>query len=77
MSTTVANLLTEAMLLPPEARIDLVEAMLERSSPSEEFMARQLEVVNQRMENVRTGVSRLIPADEAHESVLGSLKFRA
>ena len=76
MSTAVAHLLNEAMLLPPEARIDLVEAVLERSPVSEDFLAAQMNVVSGRMENVRTGKSKLIPADEAHESVLASLNLR-
>ncbi|MBK8036994.1 MAG: addiction module protein [Verrucomicrobiaceae bacterium] len=77
MSTTVAHLLNEAMLLPHEARIDLVEAVLERSPPTDDFLTAQMKVVQTRMEKVKAGQSTLIPADEAHDSVLASLKLRA
>ncbi|MBK8094073.1 MAG: addiction module protein [Verrucomicrobiaceae bacterium] len=77
MSAAVAHLLNEALLLPTESRIELVEAVLERSEPSPEFISQQMEVVARRMENVRTGASRLIPAEEAHQRVLDSLKLRA
>jgi mRNA-degrading endonuclease RelE of RelBE toxin-antitoxin system len=52
MSTAVAQLLNTAMLLPPESRIDLVEAVLERSPVSEDFLAAQMMVVSGRMEKV-------------------------
>jgi hypothetical protein len=65
------------MLLPSEDQTELVEAILERSVPSADFVAEQMRTVERRMENVRTGTSKLIPADEAHESVLSSLRIRA
>jgi hypothetical protein len=64
MTAEVAELLEKAMLLPQEAREELAEAILDQSEPDEEYMAELLAVVEQRMENVRTGKSKLIPADE-------------
>jgi len=69
MTAEVSELLEKAMLLPQEAREELAEAILERSEPSEEYMAELLEVVEQRMENVRTGKSKLTSAEDAHRSV--------
>lgn len=64
------------MLLPSDFRTELVEAILEQSSPSADFVAQQLETVSRRRQQVKEGASRLIPADEAHDRVLSSLKLR-
>ncbi|MEN3943672.1 addiction module protein [Prosthecobacter sp. SYSU 5D2] len=77
MNAAVAHLFEEVLLLPSDSRTELVEAILERSAPSDELLKQQLEVVARRMENVRTGVSELTPATEAHASVLASLNLRA
>ncbi len=69
MTAEVAELLERALQLPQEAREELADAILEHSEPDEEYMAELLKVVEQRMENVRTGKSKLIPAEEAHRSV--------
>jgi len=76
MSAAVAHLLEEIMLLPNDDRADLVEAILERSRPTDDFLQQQAEVVARRMANVKAGVSPLIPAEEAHRQVLASLKPR-
>lgn len=65
MTASVAHLLEEALLLPDESRAELVEAILESSAPSGEFVAEQMETVLRRMENVRNGSVQLIPAEEA------------
>ena len=74
MTTAVAQLVEKALLLPSEARSELVEAILERTPPSDGFLSEQMEIVTERMANVRNGKSALIPASEAHQSVLDSLK---
>lgn len=60
------------MLLPSDSRTELVEAILEQSAPSDDFISGQMKVITERMEKVRAGASPLIPADEAHDLVLGS-----
>ena len=77
MSAAVAHLVEEALLLPSESRTELIEAILERSRPSEEFLTEQLDVITGRMENVRNGSSRLVAAAEAHQMVLNSLRAGA
>ncbi len=77
MSTAVADLLTAAMRLPSDSRTELVEAILERSEPTEDFIAGQMEVVSRRMERARQGITQLVPAAEAHEAVLAGLQDRA
>ncbi|SKA77468.1 hypothetical protein SAMN02745166_00382 [Prosthecobacter debontii] len=76
MSAVVSHLLDQALLLSEEARTELVEAILERSSPSEDFIQAQVHVVAERMKNVREGKSALIVETEAHQQVLASLKLR-
>lgn len=65
------------MLLPWEARSDLVEAILEQSQPTDEFIQTQMGIVGRRMERVRVGQSRLIPAEETHAAVLARLEASA
>jgi hypothetical protein len=65
------------MRLPSDSRTELVEAILERSEPTEDFIAEQMEVVCRRMERVRQGITQLVPAAEAHEAVLAGLQYRA
>ena len=74
MNSSSADILHQAMLLPWDARTDLVEAILEQSQPTDEFILNQLELVNRRMERVRQGQSQLIPAEEAHALVLARLQ---
>jgi hypothetical protein len=76
MSATVAHLLSEALLLPADSRTELVEAILEQSHPSREFIACQMDLVESRREKVRAGASALVPAAEAHALVLESLQVR-
>lgn len=73
MNAAVAELVEKALLLPAEARVELLEAIWEKETPSEEFISAQMSVVTVRMENVRNGTSPLISAENAHRMVLESL----
>ncbi len=73
MTASVAQLVEEALRLPDEARAELVEAILERSRPSPEFMSEWMETVKERMADVEGGRSPLIPAEEAHRQVRDAL----
>ena len=77
MNTAVAELVEKALLLPAEARAELLEAIWERESLPEGFISAQMGVVAERMENVRNGISLLIPAPEAHRMVLESFHKNA
>ncbi len=74
MTTTVAQLVEKALLLPSEDRTELIEAILEGTPPSNSFLTDQMELVAERMENVRNGKSTLISAEDAHRIVLDSLR---
>ena len=73
MTTAVAQLVEKALLLPSESRSELVEAILEGPPPTDAYLAESMELVTERMANVRDGKSTLICATEAHQSVLDSL----
>lgn len=73
MTTSVAHLVQEALLLPGDERTELVEAILEGSAPSDDFIQTQMKVIAERMEDVRAGRSHLIPAEEAHKAVRKAL----
>jgi len=73
MTATMTNLLEQAMSLPNDSRTELVEAILEKSKPSAEFLAEQMSNVRQRMEDVRAGRSALVPAMDAHHLVREAL----
>ena len=77
MSASVNHLLEEALLLPPESRTELIEALMERAEPSREFLDHQLGIVTARRQRVQHGASTLVDAGEAHHQVLHALKARA
>lgn len=74
MIATVAQLVEKALLLPTEARSELVEALLECSEPSQALLSEQVLEVERRMARVRGGESGLIDEETAHASVLNSLR---
>jgi hypothetical protein len=73
MEPSVKQLAEQALLLTAEARTELVEAILEGSEPSGDFIAGQMETVLARMKNVSDGNSNLISAEEAHRKVREAL----
>ena len=73
MTGAVAHLVEEALLLSNESRIELVEALLERSAPSKEFVTQQMQTILERMDAVREGRSELVPEEEAHRRVRQAL----
>jgi hypothetical protein len=73
MTAAVAQLVEKALLLPTDARNELVEALLERSELTQPHIMEQLRVVEERIAKVESGESFLIDEEEAHRSVLESL----
>lgn len=74
MTTAVAELVEKALLLPSEERAELLEAIWEGESPSDDFINAQLSIVAERMENVKNGRSSLTSAADAHRMALESLR---
>lgn len=77
MSILFDHLLESVLLLPTDSQTELVEAILERSKPSREFLDHQLGIVRHRVQSVQDGSSTLIAAEDAHKKVLESLKLHA
>ena len=73
MIAAVSHLVDQALLLPIESRTELVEAILERTAPSKQFIDGNMSNVRRRMEDVREGRSQLIPAEESHRRVREAL----
>ncbi len=77
MTATVENLLNEALALPENEREELINALLQENGPDPEFDEAMVALVRQRMENVASGKSKLIPAEEVFDEArtfLGRLK---
>jgi len=72
-TAAVEHLVEEALHLSREARLELVEALLELSAPAQDFIEEQMKTVVSRMEDVQEGRSVLISADEAHRRVREAL----
>jgi hypothetical protein len=75
MSAIVDHLLESVLLLPTDSQTELVEAILERSKPSRDFLDHQLGIVRRRVQSVQDGSSLLIAEEDAHKKVLESLKL--
>lgn len=73
MTASVAHLVQEALLLPGDERTELVEAILGRSAPTDDFIRTHLSVIAERMEDVRAGRSHSFPAVYAHNYVRTAL----
>jgi hypothetical protein len=77
MTATVENLLKEALALPENERVELIDALIGQGGPDCEWEEEMVAIVRQRMENVASGRSKLIPAEEVlgeARSFLSSIK---
>lgn len=72
MTASVAQLVEKALLLPSEARNELVEALLEHSDG--DLIGEQMKLVEERMARAARGETTFVEADEAHKFVLDSLQ---
>lgn len=64
MTAAVKHLVEEALRLAPEEREELVETLLRHSEPDQEWTDAWVAECARRMEDVRSGKSKLIPGDE-------------
>jgi CRISPR/Cas system-associated protein Csm6 len=65
MTAAVEHLRKEARRLSHEEQEELAYAILDEIPIGDDLMDEQMKIVEQRMENVRLGKSKLIPMDEA------------
>ncbi|MBG7607860.1 MAG: addiction module protein [Verrucomicrobia bacterium] len=73
MTAAVKQLVEAALRLAPEERDELVESILEQSEPDQEWTDSWVAECERRMEDVRSGKSKLIPAEEAHRRIRQAL----
>lgn len=76
MSTAVADLLDDAKGLSEVSRIDLAERILETLDYSDEVRDSHLEIIQRRVDEVKLGKVKLIPADEVFRDAEALLKAR-
>ena len=73
MNAAVKHLVEEAQRLTPEDREELVGTLLSRSEPDLEWTDALVVECDRRMEDVRSGKSKLIPEEEAHRRIRQAL----
>jgi len=73
MNAAVKHLVEEALRLAPEDREELVGTLLSRSEPDLEWTDAWVVECDRRMEDVRSGKSKLIPEEEAHRRIRQAL----
>lgn len=76
MSATLETLFAEALELPDESRLELVERLIPTIKPEPSVEAAQLAEVVRRMEEVQSGEAQLVPGDEVFRKVRESLATR-
>jgi len=76
MSTTVTELLDDAKSLSEVSRIDLAERILETLDYSDEVSKAHLEIIQRRVDEVKSGKVKLIPADDVFRDAEALLKAR-
>lgn len=76
MIADIDTLFAEALALPDDSRLQLVERLIPtiRSEPSLE--AEQIQEVQRRMEEVRSGRKKTIPGDQVFREIEQSLAAR-
>ncbi len=65
MNVIVEKLAKQALLLSPADRDELVETILSNAEPDPQWLNEWIDECERRRENVRTGKSKLISAEEA------------
>ena len=73
MTAAVKHLVEEALRLAPEEREELIGTLLSHSEPDQEWTDAWVAECERRMEDVRSGKSKLIPAEEAHRRIRQAL----
>lgn len=69
MTAAVKHLVEEPLRRAPEERDELVETLLSHSEPDQEWTDAWVAECERRMEDVRSGKSKLIPGDEVFKMI--------
>ena len=76
MPVTVSEILQDALQLSDASRIELAERLIETTPIPQSLLDEHLTRARQRMENVATGTSEVIPSAQAHKMVRDALASR-
>lgn len=76
MIATIDSLFEEALALPDDSRLQLVERLIPTIQGDPSLEAEQIEEVRQRLEDVRSDRVKTIPGEHVFQEVTQSLKAR-
>ena len=76
MPVTVSEILQDALQLSDASRIELAERLIETTPIPQALLDEHLNRARQRMDDVRTGKSDVVPSAEAHQMVRDALASR-
>lgn len=76
MIATIDSLFEEALALPDDSRLQLVERLIPTIQSDPALDAEQLQEVQKRVEEVRSGQVKTIPGEQVFQEITQSLKTR-
>ena len=76
MIATIDSLFTEALTLPDDSRLQLVERLIPTIQSDPSLEAEQLQEVQRRMDDVRAGRVQTLPGEQVFREIEQSLAAR-
>ncbi|MEZ5385591.1 MAG: addiction module protein [Prosthecobacter sp.] len=76
MIATIDSLFEEALALPDDSRLQLVERLIPTIQSDPALDAEQVQEVQKRAEEVRSGQVKTIPGEQVFQEITQSLKAR-
>ncbi|MFO1483487.1 MAG: addiction module protein [Verrucomicrobiaceae bacterium] len=76
MIATIDSLFEEALALPDDSRLQLVERLIPTIQSDPALDAEQLQEVQKRVEEIRSGQVKTIPGEQVFQEITQSLKTR-
>jgi putative addiction module component (TIGR02574 family) len=76
MIATIDSLFTEALTLPDDSRLQLVERLIPTIQSEPSLEAEQLQEVQRRMDDVRAGRVQTLPGEQVFREIEQSLAAR-
>lgn len=74
MSAILESLYQEALKLPADSRLNLVERLIISSGPDQAVEQEQIEIAQSRLQQLRSGAVKGVPVEDAFERIRQSLK---
>ena len=76
MKMNLVSLLLEALALPDDARLELIERLIPTISNVPALEAEQIQEVGRRMDDIRSGRVKTVPGEQALREIERSLAAR-